>query len=457
MPTNDDDADAPRPPIGARIGAGGSADSRSLLLAGAIVQRADVGEHAAVLKVRLPGETTYVVAAAGAGLGMSQLKVPRPDGARAMARLEGFRVAMLRPSDALLSRGDEWLVVRAEARRITVTPATASVAGWDDAQAARASDRAVWLERGGSMRAVVAGAALDGKRGEAVRALRKGIVRLERRVAAVRGDMARIGDAEALAARAQWLVPEAARAPRGATSLRITDWSTGEAQVVEVPLDPSKPAKDQVQAMFQRARRLKLGAQIAEERLRSAEAACARLRAIEGEIAASETLAGVEAGVSAARAAAPKDVTFSSAAQAPGGRAGKGAQPRSLPFRTFHGASGARLLVGRGAAHNDALTFQTARPHDLWLHAKGRTGAHVIVPLAKNHTCPGDVLVEAAHLAAHFSDARDEAVVDVQYASRRHLRKPRGSAPGLVVVDREKVLAVRMEPSLLRALLDREE
>ena len=113
--------------------------------------------------------------------------------------------------------------------------------------------------------------------------------------------------------------------------------------------------------------------------------------------------------------------------------------------------------MGRGAAHNDALTFQTARPHDLWLHAKGRTGAHVVVPLAKNHTCPGDVLVEAAHLAAHFSDARDEAVVDVQYASRRHLRKPRGSAPGLVVVDREKVLAVRMEPSLLRALLEREE
>jgi predicted ribosome quality control (RQC) complex YloA/Tae2 family protein len=113
--------------------------------------------------------------------------------------------------------------------------------------------------------------------------------------------------------------------------------------------------------------------------------------------------------------------------------------------------------VGRGAAHNDQLTFQIARPHDLWLHAQGYPGAHVIVPLPKNQTCPGDVLADAAHLAAHFSDARDEAVVDVQYASRRYLRKPRGSAPGLVVVDREKIIAVRIDPGVLSALLASEE
>jgi len=46
----------------------------------------------------------------------------------------------------------------------------------------------------------------------------------------------------------------------------------------------------------------------------------------------------------------------------------------------------------------------SARGHDLWLHAKGRTGAHVVVPLDKGHTCPAEVLIDAAHLAAHFSD-----------------------------------------------------
>ena len=128
-----------------------------------------------------------------------------------------------------------------------------------------------------------------------------------------------------------------------------------------------------------------------------------------------------------------------------------------MPFRTFLARSGKKVLVGKGAADNDALTLKIAKPHDLWLHAKDRTGAHVIVPLEKNHTCPAEDLIDAAHLAAHFSDAREEKAVDVQYTPRRYLRKPKGSAPGAVVVDREKVLLLRFDAALLRALLERED
>jgi predicted ribosome quality control (RQC) complex YloA/Tae2 family protein len=127
-----------------------------------------------------------------------------------------------------------------------------------------------------------------------------------------------------------------------------------------------------------------------------------------------------------------------------------------VPYRTFVGASGATILVGRGAADNDALTLHVARAHDLWLHAKDRQGAHVVVPLDRGASCPPDLLVEAAHLAAHFSDARDERVVDVQYTPRRYLRKPKGSAPGLVIVDREKVLVLRREDATLQRLLEAE-
>jgi predicted ribosome quality control (RQC) complex YloA/Tae2 family protein len=98
-----------------------------------------------------------------------------------------------------------------------------------------------------------------------------------------------------------------------------------------------------------------------------------------------------------------------------------------------------------------------ARPHDLWLHAKGRTGAHVIVPLDKGRPCPSDLLVDAAHLAAHFSEARGEGVVEIQHTPRRYLRKPRGSAPGLCVVDREKVTVLRVEPERVSRLLSGEE
>ena len=183
----------------------------------------------------------------------------------------------------------------------------------------------------------------------------------------------------------------------------------------------------------------------------------AALAPLEARIRDAEDARAIDDALAEGRKVAPKDLKVDSSGTT-GGRASSGkAQAPAPPFRTFHARSGVRILVGRGAAHNDTLTFQVARPHDLWLHAKGRAGAHVLVPLAKNQSCPGDVLADAAHLAAHFSEARDEAVVEVQYATRRHLRKPRGRAPGLVVVDREKVLALRLEPAVLKGLLESEE
>jgi predicted ribosome quality control (RQC) complex YloA/Tae2 family protein len=66
------------------------------------------------------------------------------------------------------------------------------------------------------------------------------------------------------------------------------------------------------------------------------------------------------------------------------------------------------------------------------------------------------VLVEAAHLAAHFSEARDESQVEITYVQRRHVRKPRGSPPGLVVVARDKTLVLRRSQQLIARLLERE-
>jgi hypothetical protein len=439
-----DSSHAPGPPGGPRP-----------LLLGAVVQRADAGPRAAVLKVREPGRTTFVLAVSGRGVGLALARPPKPDGGRSLVRLEGFRVSWLRDAEIGLERGEER--ARIDAARGGGVEVKVGPGVWSEAEREpRASDedRAVWLARGEKLAAGSAREELESRRASALRAVKRGMARLARRAEAVRGDLARIGDAEALAHQAQWLVAEAARAPRGARSLTVTDWSSGEAKAIQVPLDPAKPARAQVEAMFLRARRLKLGAKVAADRLALAEGALAALAPIGARVVAAETVAEIDAAVTAARGVAPKDVKVE--AITPGGGRSR-AQPKSPPFRTFHARAGARILVGRGAAQNDLLTFQVARPHDLWLHAKGYAGAHVIVPLAKSQACPGDVLADAAHLAAHFSDAREEAVVDVQYVARRHLRKPRGSAPGLVVVDREKVIAVRIEAGVLRSLLESEE
>ena len=450
------------------------------LLEDAAVQRVDMGPLVAVLRLRAPGETSYLILVAGRrgravgllasrpwkGAGLPGGSLPDGERLRFRARLEGARVEALGPRRILLRKGEARFALEAgagEGARVTLreVPAEEPLAD-DEARAGDDSDAGddEALRAAGERIARELGEdALATRRQELGRAMAKARARVERRVEAVRADLGRIGEADALAARATAFVAEASRAPRGATRLTVTDWSTGEPRPLELSLDPARPAREQIDAMFKRSRRLKLGAAIARRRLDEASQAAARLDAVAARLGAVTALAEVEALAVEARAAAPRDFALAARSGGGGGKAAAGgakAAP-SRPFRLYRDAAGERILVGRGAAHNDALTFHHARPHDLWLHAKGRTGAHVIVPLEKGHTCPADRLVDAAHLAAHFSEAREEAIVEVQHTERRYLRKPRGSAPGLVVVDREKVLVLRVERERIARLLAAEE
>ena len=139
-------------------------------------------------------------------------------------------------------------------------------------------------------------------------------------------------------------------------------------------------------------------------------------------------------------------------AELPKPGAPKPAQERKPAYRTFRTPRGT-ILVGRGAARNDELTFHVAKPYHLWLHARGFPGAHVVVQLRRDQACPPELLVDAAHLAAHFSDARGERTVEVTYVPRKFVRKTKGGAPGAVIVEREKVMSLRFDDAHLARLL----
>lgn len=112
-------------------------------------------------------------------------------------------------------------------------------------------------------------------------------------------------------------------------------------------------------------------------------------------------------------------------------------QPRQYQIGGF------TVLVGRSARENDLLV-RRASPNDLWLHARGIPGAHVLI---KNGGRPvsEDTLRQAAQLAAWFSKARGERKVEVSYTEARYLRKPKGSPPGMVTLLREQVIVVSGE------------
>jgi predicted ribosome quality control (RQC) complex YloA/Tae2 family protein len=99
-------------------------------------------------------------------------------------------------------------------------------------------------------------------------------------------------------------------------------------------------------------------------------------------------------------------------------------------------------VVGRNARQNDYVTFELASARDLWLHARGVAGSHVIVR-SGGRPVSEKTLAYAAALAAAHSAARDSTSVAVSYTQRRNVHRARGGGPGMVTYGGERTIHVR--------------
>jgi len=120
------------------------------------------------------------------------------------------------------------------------------------------------------------------------------------------------------------------------------------------------------------------------------------------------------------------------------GLGSKGRGYRQLDFEGFE------ILVGKGDAENDRLTFGIGEPRDFWLHVAGPAGSHVIVrnPFELEEL-PRPVLERAAQLAAWHSKARGaRGKVEVHVCRVADVRKPKGFAPGQVQLKRWEAIRV---------------
>ncbi len=113
----------------------------------------------------------------------------------------------------------------------------------------------------------------------------------------------------------------------------------------------------------------------------------------------------------------------------------------SMPFKKFEW-QGFDILVGKNAAANDELTQRYAYKEDLWLHARDVSGSHVILKYKPGQPFPQPVIEKAAQLAAYYSKRKTDTLCPVIYTPKKWVRKPKGSPPGAVAVDKENVLMV---------------
>ena len=111
---------------------------------------------------------------------------------------------------------------------------------------------------------------------------------------------------------------------------------------------------------------------------------------------------------------------------------GKRQKQVSLPFLEFESSDGFKILVGRNNLQNDRLTLKTASKTDMWLHTKDIHGSHVIIR-ADGREISDTAITEAASLAAYHSKARNSSKVPVDFTLVKHVSKPNGAKPGMVI------------------------
>lgn len=113
----------------------------------------------------------------------------------------------------------------------------------------------------------------------------------------------------------------------------------------------------------------------------------------------------------------------------------------SSPFRKYKEGK-FEIWIGKNAKSNDELTSH-AHKEDVWLHARGVGGSHVVIRMGNRKDYPPQqVLLKAASYAAFYSKARGMKSAPVMYTKVKYVRKPKGAAPGAVIVEREQVQMV---------------
>lgn len=228
--------------------------------------------------------------------------------------------------------------------------------------------------------------------------------------------------------------------PRGAQSVTLPNYYTGDS--LDIPLDVRLSPAQNAQRYFKRYQKARAAARLAVEQKQKTLAEIAMLEDVLCGLESSEneddlndlrrilTQAGLLKKTAAERKKQPKN------------------QRQSSPMR-FVTDEGMAISVGKNALQNERLTL-SARGEDIWLHAKGMPGSHVIIH-TEGRAVSDDVLLCAARLAAFYSKAHGVSV-PVDYTLRKFVKKPAGTPTGFVNYTHQKNLLITVSEAEIRKI-----
>ena len=232
--------------------------------------------------------------------------------------------------------------------------------------------------------------------------------------------------------RAQLLLAQPNVMDRHESPIAVTDVFEHTDAAVSIDLDPVLTLAQNAELYFKKAKRVRSSSEIVTRRTAGAKKNLTRIEAVLERIQRASSMKQLRLIME------DKDNSVLDSVQ--GKRDDK---VKQIPFRRFVVTGGFEVWVGKSSASNDELTTRYAKPNDMWFHARGVGGSHVVLKIIKNSKTPGrEAIRDAASIAAYYSKYRKAGTVPVAYTEKKYVRKPKGAPSGTVVLDREKVILV---------------
>lgn len=222
----------------------------------------------------------------------------------------------------------------------------------------------------------------------------------------------------------------------GLTAMVLTDFDSGEP--VKIAINPEKTAVQTAQALYKKHQKLKRARAAVEPLLAEVNQEIRYLEQIESSLA--DLIEHREPGDLIALLEIRDELFQQGYLPDPEGRHRRRAEASKTEFHRYESPSGVPLLVGRNNRQNDQLTFRQATDYDLWLHTQEIPGSHALLRLEPGAAVSEGDLQWAADITAYHSRARESEQAPVVYTEPKHVYKPKGAQPGMVIYKNERVI-----------------
>jgi predicted ribosome quality control (RQC) complex YloA/Tae2 family protein len=222
---------------------------------------------------------------------------------------------------------------------------------------------------------------------------------------------------------------------KGLEEVELVNVFSEKGEKIKIKLDPSLSPVENAQMYFEKAKKTRASLKIAQERLERLKFEIKQLKNLLDELASCENFDALKKFKEKNLEELKKfGIVKDKIVEKIGGK-----------FRRFIVDGGFEVWVGKDAKSNELLTFKFSDKEDLWFHARGTSGAHVVLKTGRRQ--PSKKAIEqAGSIAAYFSQARTSRLVPVVVTKRKYVRKPKGAPEGTVAVEREEVIMV--EPKI---------